>query len=117
MSDFIGRIPVPEIIPSDLFFPIKPEYGSGVSIEPEVKTFQFQTGNAKVEQRFVLGNGYRKFSVSASPMPARVRIGSATNSPAPNATASRCTPSQETCRSARARRPDPGIRSDAPPHV
>lgn len=64
----IGRIPVPEIVPSELFFPLKPDLRSGVSIEPEVKTFQFGSGNAKIEQRFVLGNGTRKFSVRRAVM-------------------------------------------------
>jgi hypothetical protein len=40
------RIPVPEIVPSGVF-PITPDYGSGLSVEPEIKVVRFQSGNAR----------------------------------------------------------------------
>ena len=62
MAGYIGRIAVPEFT-ADTVFPITPDYGSGMTIEPEVSVFRFLSGNAKIEQRFVLGNGYRKWSI------------------------------------------------------
>jgi len=62
MSDFIGNIAVPEITPSGTF-PIVPDYPHGRAQRPEVVIHQFGSGNAKIEQRFLLGTGAERFTV------------------------------------------------------
>ncbi len=62
MSDTIGNITVPEIAASGTF-PIVPEYPYGRASHPDVAIHQFGSGNAKIEQRFLLGTGARRFSV------------------------------------------------------
>jgi hypothetical protein len=62
VPDTIGNITVPEIVPSGVF-PITPDYGYGHSIKPDVAIHQFGSGNAKIEQRFLLGNGAKRFVV------------------------------------------------------
>jgi hypothetical protein len=62
MSDFIGNITVPEIAASGTF-PIIPEYPYGRASHPDVAIHQFGSGNAKIEQRFLLGTGARQFTV------------------------------------------------------
>src|SRR5512140_453889 len=62
MPDNIGNIPVPEITPSGTF-PIVPDYPHGRAHAPEVVVHQFGSGNAKVEQRFLLGTGAKRFTV------------------------------------------------------
>ena len=62
MPDTIGNITVPEIVPSGVF-PITPDYGYGHTIHPDVVVHQFGSGNAKIEQRFLLGAGAKRFTV------------------------------------------------------
>ena len=62
MPDTIGNIEVPEIAPSGTF-PITPDYGYGRAHAPQVQIHRFGSGNAKIEQRFLLGNGARRFTV------------------------------------------------------
>ncbi len=62
MPDTIGTIAVPEIAVSGTF-PIVPEYPYGRASHPDVAIHQFGTGNAKIEQRFLLGTGARRFTV------------------------------------------------------
>ena len=62
MSDTIGNITVPEIAASGTF-PIVPEYPYGRASHPDVAIHQFGSGNAKIEQRFLLGTGSRRFTV------------------------------------------------------
>ena len=62
MPDTIGNITVPEIAVSGAF-PIVPEYPYGRASHPDVAIHQFGSGNAKIEQRFLLGTGARRFSV------------------------------------------------------
>jgi hypothetical protein len=62
MPDYLGNIPVPEITPSGVF-PIVPDYPHGRAQAPEVVIHQFGSGNAKIEQRFLLGTGARCFTV------------------------------------------------------
>ncbi len=62
MSDFIGNIEVPEIVPSGVF-PIVSDWGFGSAHAPSVAIHQFGTSDAKTEQRFLLGNGTRTFIV------------------------------------------------------
>jgi hypothetical protein len=60
--DQIGRITVPEIVPSGVF-PITPDYPYGLSNGPQVVEHQFGSGNAKITQRFLLGTGTRRFTI------------------------------------------------------
>ena len=62
MPDYIGNIAVPEILPSGVF-PIAPDYPHGRAHSPEVVVHQFGSGNAKIEQRFLLGTGAKRFTV------------------------------------------------------
>ncbi len=61
-NDTIGRITVPAVIASGVF-PLAPDYGSGLAIEPEIAVHAFSSGNTKIEQRFVLGRGVRQFNI------------------------------------------------------
>lgn len=65
MPDFIGNIEVPEIVASGTY-PLTPDYGSVRAIEPEIAIHAFGSANAKIEQRFYLGNGVRRFRLSHS---------------------------------------------------
>ena len=58
----IGRITIPELTATAVF-PVTPDYGSGMAIEPEVSVHSFLHGHAKVDQRFIIGNGVRRFTV------------------------------------------------------
>lgn len=62
MSDYIGNIPVPEIVPSGVF-PLVPDFPHGRALRPQVAIHQFGSGNAKTEQRFLLGHEARRFLV------------------------------------------------------
>jgi len=62
VPDYIGNIAVPEIVPIGTF-PLVPDHGYGTAIEPVVVTHQFGSGDAKIEQRFYLGSGAKKFIV------------------------------------------------------
>ncbi len=62
MPDTIGNITVPEIVASGTF-PIVPEYPYGRASHPDVAIHQFGSGNAKIEQRFLLGTGAKRFTV------------------------------------------------------
>lgn len=59
---FIGNIEIPEITPSGTF-PIVPDYGWGRAHAPSVFIHQFGSGNEKIEQRFLAGNGAKQFNV------------------------------------------------------
>ena len=65
MPDYIGRIAVPEITPAEVF-PLVPDFGSGRSQKPDVAVHRFKTGNVKIEQRFLLGNGAKRFHIRSS---------------------------------------------------
>ena len=73
MPDTIGNITVPEIAASGTF-PIVPEYPYGRASHPDVAIHQFGSGNAKIEQRFLLGTGARRFTVRRSWMNDTQRI-------------------------------------------
>ena len=62
MPDFLGNVPVPEITPSGVF-PLTPDYPLEVRRDHEVAVHQFGSGNSKVEQRFLLGTGARRFTI------------------------------------------------------
>jgi len=73
MPDYIGQVEVPEIAPSGTF-PITSDYGHGLEHEPQVVVHRFGSGNAKIEQRFYLGNGARRFTVRKARMREADRI-------------------------------------------
>src|SRR3989304_815278 len=62
MPDFIGNIEVPEITPSGVF-PIVPDYPAGRAHRPAGVVHRFGSANAKIEQRFLLGDGAKRFTV------------------------------------------------------
>ena len=63
MSELVGNIVVPAIDPAGApTFPLIPDPGYGVSQDRAVSVFQFGSANAKIEQRFLLGTGARRFS-------------------------------------------------------
>ncbi|MBI4460249.1 MAG: hypothetical protein HY648_09360, partial [Acidobacteria bacterium] len=65
MPDYLGNIEVPEIIPSGTF-PIVPDFRYGRAHQPPVVVHQFGSANAKIEQRFLLGNGAKRFTIRKS---------------------------------------------------
>lgn len=73
MPDSIGSITVPEIAPSGVF-PILPEYPLAMSRDWQVAVHQFGSGNAKVEQRYLLGTGVRRWTVQRSRLRESERI-------------------------------------------
>ena len=62
MADKIGNINVPDIAPSGAF-PLVSDYGHGRASTPDVAIHQFASGNARIEQRFLLGNSAKRFTV------------------------------------------------------
>ena len=62
MPDAIGRITVPEVTQSGMF-PLTPDYPLEVRRDHEVVVHQFGSGNTKIEQRFLLGAGARRFTI------------------------------------------------------
>jgi hypothetical protein len=62
VPDYLGNIPVPEIAPSGVF-PLTPDYPLEVRRDHEVVVHQFGSGNSKMEQRFLLGAGARRFTI------------------------------------------------------
>jgi hypothetical protein len=73
MSDFIGRVPVPEITVSGVF-PIVSDFPHGRAHAPQVVVQRFGSANAKIEQRFLLGTGAKRFTVRRSHMRESERI-------------------------------------------
>lgn len=61
MSDYIGRIVVPDVAASGTF-PLKPDYGYGYAEAPQVAIHSFISGNAKIDQRFRLGTGLKTYT-------------------------------------------------------
>jgi len=62
MPDYLGRIEVPEP-ESGGVFPLVPDYPNGLAYAPEVVVHQFGSANAKIQQRFLLGTGARRFTL------------------------------------------------------
>jgi hypothetical protein len=62
LPDFLGNVPVPEITPSGVV-PLTPDYPLEVRRDHEVVVHQFGSGNAKIEQRLLLGTGARRFTI------------------------------------------------------
>jgi hypothetical protein len=73
MAEYIGNVPVPEIVPSGTF-PLVPDYPYDSARAPEVVIHTFGSGNAKIEQRFLLGTGTRQFSIRKAWLRDRERI-------------------------------------------
>jgi len=65
MSDIIGRVPVPEIVIAGVF-PITSDFPHGRAHAPQVVVHRFGSANAKIEQRFLLGTGARRFTARRS---------------------------------------------------
>ena len=57
-----GPIDVPEVTTEGVF-PLKPDWGWSRVIEPQVSVHTFESGNRKVEQRFYLGDGARRYAL------------------------------------------------------
>jgi hypothetical protein len=56
----LGPIDVPEVTTEGVF-PLRPDWGWSHVIEPQVAVHTFESGNRKVEQRFYLGDGARRY--------------------------------------------------------
>jgi len=76
MSETLGNVSIPEITPisPSTPFPIVSDYGYGLAHDPSVVVHQFGAANAKLEQRFLLGNGAKKFTVRRAHMREADRI-------------------------------------------
>lgn len=61
MPDTIGTITVPAISPSGTF-PLTTDWGHTQTIAPAVAMHRFISGNTKIEQRFLLGRGARRWT-------------------------------------------------------
>jgi len=61
MPDTIGRIQVPALVDSGLTFPLVSDFGYGFTQDRPVVIHQFGSVDAKIEQRFAVGIGPRKF--------------------------------------------------------
>ncbi len=72
-ADYIGNVPLPYEEPSGEF-PIIPDYPYGMSHEFPIAEHQFGSANAKITQRFLLGNGARRFTIYKSQMRESDRI-------------------------------------------
>lgn len=62
MPEYIGNIEVPALTASEVW-PLLPDYPHGRAIQPEVVTHRFGSGDTKIEQRFLLGDGATRFQV------------------------------------------------------
>jgi len=58
----LGPIDVPEVTTEGVF-PLRPDWGWSRVIEPQVAVHTFESGNRKVEQRFYLGDGARRYAL------------------------------------------------------
>jgi Putative phage tail protein len=58
--DQIGFIDVPEIV-AEGTFPLISDFGYGYAVTPEIVTHQFFSANAKITQRFYLGDGRKRY--------------------------------------------------------
>jgi hypothetical protein len=62
MPDYIGNVAVAEIASSGVF-PLVPDFPHGHTRAREVAVHQFGSGNAKIEQRLLVGTGARRFTI------------------------------------------------------
>jgi hypothetical protein len=61
MPDYIGRIPVPALTPSETFPLVAPDYPHGQRITPKIVVHRFISANGKIEQRFKIGAPRRRW--------------------------------------------------------
>lgn len=73
MADIIGGVAVPEIAVSGVY-PLIPDYPYGRAHTPKVAVHQFGSANAKIEQRFYIGSGSKKFTLIHSRMTETDRV-------------------------------------------
>ncbi len=73
MSDFIARVSVPGIVVSGVF-PIVSDFPHGRAQAPQVVVHRFGSANVKIEQRFLLGTGAKRFTVRRSHLRESERI-------------------------------------------
>ena len=69
MSFMLGTVTVPSVAVGTIAFPIQSDPGSGYAVNPKVQVHRFGSGSARVEQRFLVGNGTVNFSVVRAKMP------------------------------------------------
>lgn len=63
MTEYLGGVAIPAISAPSGTFPIVSDYGYGRTHSPQVEIHQFGSGNGKIEQRFLLGTGAKRFTV------------------------------------------------------
>lgn len=61
MPDTIGGVTVPEVFATSGVFPLVTDYPHGGRIEPAVAVHPFRSAGTKIEQRYLLGNGARRW--------------------------------------------------------
>jgi len=62
MADSLGPVPIPDP-PFISPFPLRVDFGSGADLEPPIAIHSFDQPGLKTEQRFLLGNGMRRFRI------------------------------------------------------
>jgi hypothetical protein len=62
LSGSLGPVPIPDP-PFIAPFPLRVDFGSGTDIEPPIAIHVFDQPGLKTEQRFLLGNGMRRFRI------------------------------------------------------
>jgi hypothetical protein len=62
VPEYIGAIVVPALTATEVF-PVLPDFPHGRVIEPQVVIHQFGSASAKIEQRYLLGDGAIRFHV------------------------------------------------------
>lgn len=62
--DKIGLIPVPNWDVPSAVFPLRTRYPWSQTVDPEVTIHTFGSGDAKIEQRFYIGDGLKRFTVN-----------------------------------------------------
>lgn len=62
MSDSLGPIPIPDP-PTIIPFPLRPDWSSGMDLDPPIAIHIFDQPGLKTEQRFVMGDGARRFRI------------------------------------------------------
>src|SRR5581483_4863507 len=62
----LGSITIPDYAPAALFPLSRVEYGFAASQQPTIAVHEFATISRKIQQRFVMGNGARKFTIGYS---------------------------------------------------
>ncbi|MCX6620215.1 MAG: DUF2163 domain-containing protein, partial [Acidobacteria bacterium] len=58
----LGPVTVPDITTTGVF-PLRPDWGWSRVVEPQIAVHTFVAGNRKIEQRFYLGDGARRYAL------------------------------------------------------